>query len=343
MAMGFMAQRKPRGLFGLPDYMTPGGGIGGGVMPDDTVRETAPMGGAAPKKKKGGLFGSPVLRGIAGTIGDALLQQNDMAPVFAPAMQLKQRMEAEERQYQRQREDKRADWQFEQDYERANPKPINNDTLNDLGLIEGRLGRDAGDSYLRRLADPDVTVPLPNGQIYVGPRSGMAAALGGGGSAAPQQATKVIGGKTYYNIGGKWFDDPQGDGGATTAGTRPFDGNRLDHITMMSESGGNPNAISSAGARGLMQVMPGTERAPGFGIRPGNGTAGDRTRVGREYRAKMQQRYGGDLRKMWAAYNWGPGNLDAAIAKYGENGWFGRAPKETKDYIARNLRAAGGR
>lgn len=121
-----------------------------------------------------------------------------------------------------------------------------------------------------------------------------------------------------------------------------FPANRLDQITMMSESGGNPNAVSPVGARGLMQVMPGTERDPGFGIRPGNGSAGDRARVGREYRAKMQSRYGGDLRKMWAAYNWGPGNLDAAVSKYGDDGWFSRAPQETRDYIARNLRATKG-
>lgn len=107
---------------------------------------------------------------------------------------------------------------------------------------------------------------------------------------------------------------------------------------MMSESGGNPNAVSPKGARGLMQVMPETAASPGFGILPSNGTPADDARVGREYRAAMQQRYGGDPRKMWAAYNWGPGNLDAAIAKYGENGWFARAPAETRAYIARNLR-----
>lgn len=108
---------------------------------------------------------------------------------------------------------------------------------------------------------------------------------------------------------------------------------------MMSESGGNPNAVSHKGARGLMQVMPETARAPGFGIRPSSGTKADDVRVGKEYRATMERRYGGDLRKMWAAYNWGPGALDNAIAKYGENGWFARAPQETKDYIRRNLSA----
>jgi len=112
---------------------------------------------------------------------------------------------------------------------------------------------------------------------------------------------------------------------------------------MMSESRGNPNAVSPAGARGLMQVMPATARDPGFGVRPSNGAPQDDVRVGQEYRRAMQAKYGGDLRKMWAAYNWGPGNLDAAIARHGENGWFSAAPQETRDYIRKNLAQLNGR
>jgi soluble lytic murein transglycosylase len=116
----------------------------------------------------------------------------------------------------------------------------------------------------------------------------------------------------------------------------------LDRITMMAESAGNPNAVSPKGARGLMQVMPSTARDPGFGIRPSNGTPADDARVGREYRAAMQKRYGGDLASMWAAYNWGPGNVDRAIARHGQ-GWLGAAPAETRAYVANNLRELRGR
>lgn len=111
---------------------------------------------------------------------------------------------------------------------------------------------------------------------------------------------------------------------------------------MMSESAGNPNAVSPKGARGLMQVMPATARDPGFGIRPSKGTPADDVRVGREYRAKMQERYGGDFPKMWAAYNWGPGNLDRALEVHGDN-WMQAAPAETRNYIARNMRQLRGR
>jgi len=85
-----------------------------------------------------------------------------------------------------------------------------------------------------------------------------------------------------------------------------------------------------------------TARDPGFGIRSWHGGADDLARVGRDYRAAMQQRYGGDLAKMWAAYNWGPGNLDRAIAAHGGN-WLSAVPAETRDYIRRNMRAVENR
>lgn len=85
-----------------------------------------------------------------------------------------------------------------------------------------------------------------------------------------------------------------------------------------------------------MQVMPGTARDPGFGIAPARSNdPAEVNRVGREYRAAMEKRYGGDLAKMWAAYNWGPGNLDNALARHG-NDWLRKAPRETRNYVARN-------
>ena len=110
---------------------------------------------------------------------------------------------------------------------------------------------------------------------------------------------------------------------------------RIVEITVQSESGGNPNAVSPKGARGLMQVMPATARDPGFGIRPSNGSKADDIRVGREYLAKMQQRYGGDMAKVWAAYNAGPGRVDEALEKYGAN-WLQNLPAETRAYVRKN-------
>jgi soluble lytic murein transglycosylase len=128
-----------------------------------------------------------------------------------------------------------------------------------------------------------------------------------------------------------------------------FAPNRLDAITAQSESGnrdyysnGRP-VTSPAGALFGMQVMPETARDPGFGLRPANPeNPADMNRLGREYRAAMERRYGGDPAKMWAAYNAGPGRLDAAIRSHGEN-WLQAMPAETRDYVQNNLRQLRGR
>lgn len=123
---------------------------------------------------------------------------------------------------------------------------------------------------------------------------------------------------------------------------------RMAQITAMAESGGRETGrdgrriTSPKGAAGIMQVMPGTQRDPGFGVKPSNGTAEDDARVGRDYLAVMMKRYGNDPAKAWAAYNWGPGNLDKAIAANGPN-WLQNAPAETRAYVRGNMGALGGR
>ena len=89
-----------------------------------------------------------------------------------------------------------------------------------------------------------------------------------------------------------------------------------------------------------MQVMPSTAHNPGFGIAPSNGTPQDDVRVGQQYRAAMQQHYGGDLGKMWAGYNAGPGRTDHAVSQYGD-GYLQHLPTETQNYVRKNLNAAG--
>lgn len=73
-----------------------------------------------------------------------------------------------------------------------------------------------------------------------------------------------------------------------------------------------------SGARGLMQVMPETAKAPGFGIKPSDGSQADDVRVGRELLAAHIKQYGGDLGKAWAAYNAGQKWVDAAVARAGK-------------------------
>lgn len=91
-------------------------------------------------------------------------------------------------------------------------------------------------------------------------------------------------------------------------------------------------------AKGEMQVVDSTNLDPGFGVRPAaDNSPAERARVGSDYLDAMVKRYGGDEAKAMAAYNWGPGNLDGALAKAQKSGgdWRALLPEETRNYVSR--------
>lgn len=99
------------------------------------------------------------------------------------------------------------------------------------------------------------------------------------------------------------------------------------------ESGGNPNAVSPAGAGGLTQIMPTTARDPGYGVKPLQGWDGvnpataspqEQLRFGNDYLNAMQHHEGGNQQLAAAAYNAGPGRVDAALKQL---------PAETQAYV----------
>lgn len=121
-------------------------------------------------------------------------------------------------------------------------------------------------------------------------------------------------------------------------GVEPDDYTRLVGLVMGQESGGKRYGkdgqllASAKGARGEMQVLDTTNLAPGFGVRPARDDSPDeRARVGRDYLAAMLKRYGGNVAQALAAYNAGPGRVDAAIKSGGD--WLARLPQETRDYV----------
>ena len=96
------------------------------------------------------------------------------------------------------------------------------------------------------------------------------------------------------------------------------------------ESQFNPNAVSHAGAQGLMQSMPRTGQLLGL-----NNPFSPRENImaGSAYLKEMMKRYNGNVALALAAYNAGPGAVDAA----------GGVPNysETKTYVQKVLEYFG--
>jgi len=117
----------------------------------------------------------------------------------------------------------------------------------------------------------------------------------------------------------------------------------MEQAVMQIESGGNPAAVSSKGAMGTMQTMPGTLRDPGYGVAPARDQSpAEMERVGKDYLQAMLRQYG-DPRLALAAYNWGPGNVDRAMQTHGGNvdAVLANAPAETRAYVPKVLQRSG--
>lgn len=81
----------------------------------------------------------------------------------------------------------------------------------------------------------------------------------------------------------------------------------LVNAVLMAESGGDPSAVSTAGAEGLMQLMPGTAASCGI-ANPFDAISN--VECGSSYLKSLLVRYRGDTRLAVAAYNAGPGAVD---------------------------------
>ena len=127
------------------------------------------------------------------------------------------------------------------------------------------------------------------------------------------------------------------------------------HMISRQESQFAQNAISAAGARGLMQLMPGTarEQANKLGIGyDGSALLSDASynlRLGDAFFGRLMDTYGGSYPLAVAAYNAGPGNVNRWLANNGDPrsggidwvDWIERIPlSETRNYVQRVLENA---
>jgi soluble lytic murein transglycosylase-like protein len=102
---------------------------------------------------------------------------------------------------------------------------------------------------------------------------------------------------------------------------------KLIKAVIRAESNFNSHAVSTAGAQGLMQLMPATAEELGvknpFDI-------DQNVDGGTRYLRKMLDKFGGDIKMALAAYNAGPGTVER---------YQGNVPyRETKQYVNRVLR-----
>lgn len=186
-------------------------------------------------------------------------------------------------------------------------------------------------------AMPQAGVPVqgaPDMSAMAPPQEEAPMGMAEGGMVPPYAAG---GGLSDLPVPETMFDEPRNGGfddGYAGGGLVAFAGGGMSDLyddVEYWESRGRQSAVSPKGARGVMQLMPGTQRDPGFGVAPAkDASEAENRRVGRAYLDAMHSRYA-DPTTALMAYNWGPGNVDKWIAA-------GRpasmVPSETRKYVA---------
>lgn len=97
------------------------------------------------------------------------------------------------------------------------------------------------------------------------------------------------------------------------------------------ESSRGKNMLSAKGAKGHFGFMDDTARE--YGLTDPNDLSQSADAAARKF-VDLMRHYAGDLTKAIAGYNWGEGNLDKDISRFGAD-WLNHVPQETFDYVSR--------
>ena len=124
----------------------------------------------------------------------------------------------------------------------------------------------------------------------------------------------------------------------------------LAHAIAKQESGFDPKAVSTAGARGLMQVLPGTAKETArkigrsYNLAALTADQGYNLMIGTAYFDELSKQFNGAMILAVASYNAGPGNVKKWIESFGDPrqpdtdpiDWVERIPfGETRTYVQR--------
>ena len=158
----------------------------------------------------------------------------------------------------------------------------------------------------------------------------------------------VIAAKRGIRSGGGYLDAAYPVYDLVPGGHDPDPG--LVHAIMRQESLFNPGAISYAGARGLMQLMPATAKRMAahlnlsYSVSRLTEDPGFNVQLGRQYLSKLLDRWNGAEILTIASYNAGPSRVKEWINEYGDPrdpdvdpiDWIEMIPyKETRNYVQR--------
>lgn len=170
---------KRKGMFGaMPQMPGPIIGIGGGTWNTDGTQATPMEGGgfsvgmdggpdmpeAVQPQQKKGLFGNGFAEKLA-TIGAVLTGEGANSAALQPFL-LQKQMQLEQQKTARQRETEFQDYVRKAEYDRANPKPINNDTVADYNFWKSVLSPEDFQKWQQNKIDPPQYRQGPDGQFY---------------------------------------------------------------------------------------------------------------------------------------------------------------------------------